>query len=1064
MHKTLFILLLMLVAGSAVGGSYAYYIWYHSDELLRTQLLQQTGRLLPGWQITVARARFDFQGRIHAHGVRIGVGENDARLLEIDEVVVTIDQGRIADENPRIRRIELQRPRLWLQRNAAGVWSHSQLPPIPPPQGLLPEWTMHRLTVQLRVDSADGEAAFEHRLDDGELKLSAEGRRQYALAFESSSNLAEQVALDGSWHLDARSGELRGQLGRLRVDDRLLELVAEFSPEFQRGIETARQKLAARLAPPTEPTEGATPPALGPLGLLVTTDVDFELQRERPGEPFRHAVRVQVLEGEVSHPPLDFPLTDLRGRGLIDNDRIAFEEISARSGPIGVLIPSVRVERRGDLRPIRVEVQVTDLPLDDRVVALLPPTPRKLYLDTRPTGRVGVQATAETDGESPWQVEWTLRPQDCTARHVEFPYLIESVTGTVTQRDGVIRAELSGMAGRQPVRMAGETIDPGPEAESNYELQVDNLPIDSRLREAAPAPLRKVLDTLQIQGTVGGRVWLRRPRGLRQPTVPVVDVNVRNASLLPKMFPLALSRCSARVQGSGKKWKFTAGRGWHDRTGFTTHGDYQPDENGVPRLTMRFTAQDLRFDRSLYEALTDELRSVWYEINPEGQAQVEGLVDWSPADGGRPRVELDAEVKEASLALRSFPYPMRNITARVAYREGEVRIQQFEGHHDQTRLRTEAVGTINEAGEWRFRCEPLFVDDLDAGVTFRRALPGTLRSVVDAFDLRGNVSLAGMIELRGVRGDDYPVTAAWNLNTVYAGNSVTAGLELQEMHGKSQFTGTWDGEAVRAGGRITLDSVKVLGYQLTDVDGPILIDNRQLILGSRAVLERGNATEIPDGERLTASFLGGVLAVDSLVRMGEPLRYDVRVGLRNGLLERYNQLYLSGAGRLSGVLNGVLFLTGTGTDFRQLKGNGRLVIEPADLYDLPLLLAIFRVMSLQTAEVAAFDRAQFDFNVRNGLVNFDRMNLQGESISLFGRGTVRINDRRIKLDFYSASGRRQIPIPILREVTNELTKGWVGVHVEGTLRDPRPEVRPVPVLDDALKKLLGVFDNRPPLR
>lgn len=86
-------------------------------------------------------------------------------------------------------------------------------------------------------------------------------------------------------------------------------------------------------------------------------------------------------------------------------------------------------------------------------------------------------------------------------------------------------------------------------------------------------------------------------------------------------------------------------------------------------------------------------------------------------------MELDAEVKEASLALRSFPYPMRNITARVAYREGEVTIRQFEGHHDQTRLRTEAVGTINEAGEWRFRCEPLFVDDLDAGVTFRRALP-----------------------------------------------------------------------------------------------------------------------------------------------------------------------------------------------------------------------------------------------------------------------------------------------------------------------------------------------------
>ncbi|MFM7163124.1 MAG: hypothetical protein ACKO3P_22465, partial [Planctomycetaceae bacterium] len=126
MHKTLLILLLMLVAGTAVGGSYAYYIWYHSDELLRSQLLQRTSRLLPGWQITVARARFDFQGRIHAHGVRIGVGESDARLLEADEVIVTIDEGRIVDENPRIRRIELHRPRLWLHRDAEGTWSHSQ--------------------------------------------------------------------------------------------------------------------------------------------------------------------------------------------------------------------------------------------------------------------------------------------------------------------------------------------------------------------------------------------------------------------------------------------------------------------------------------------------------------------------------------------------------------------------------------------------------------------------------------------------------------------------------------------------------------------------------------------------------------------------------------------------------------------------------------------------------------------------------------------------------------------------------------------------------------------------
>jgi hypothetical protein len=392
---------------------------------------------------------------------------------------------------------------------------------------------------------------------------------------------------------------------------------------------------------------------------------------------------------------------------------------------------------------------------------------------------------------------------------------------------------------------------------------------------------------------------------------------------------------------------------------------------------------------------------------------------------------------------------------------GKITLRELRGRHDETRLQCEAVASLGDDGEWRFRAEPLLIDDLDAGTSFRRALPGALRSVVEAFDLRGDVSLSGMLELRGVRGGDYPITAAWNLTTVYNGNTVTAGVELQEMHGKTEFTGTWDGEAVRANGQLSLNSVKVLGYQLQQVQGPIRIDNGQLILGSKNVLEQGNATSVADAERLTAQFVEGVLAVDALIRLGDKMSYDVRVGLRNGLLERFNELYLSGQGRLAGVINGVVFLTGRGTDFRQLKGNGRMLIEPADLYDLPLILAILRVLSLQRADAAAFDRAQFDFNVRNGLVVFDRINLQGESASLFGRGNVRMSDKRILFDFYSASGRRQVPIPVVRELANELTKGWVGIHVEGTLKDPRPETRPIPMLDDALKRLLGVFDNRP---
>lgn len=1066
MRKTMTWVILLLLAAGTAAGMWSYHVWNHSDLLLRETLLARLTTMFPGWNFSIVRTRFDFQGRIHAYGVRLTTGEREERFVDADEVILSIDGGRLADPEPLIRRIEIVRPTIRLTRDPEGHWNWEQLPKVQLPGGMLPEWQSDRMTLTARIERPDGAEPLIQELSGGAFQLIPAGRREYKARISGRPGIAEVARLEGKWHLDAKSWEVRGELGRLQVDDVLITTVSEFSPEFREGLDRWVRLARAKFRPPlAEGVETDLEFEDSPLGVSLTSDVVFRLSQSSLGMPLDYSASLQLLDGQITNPPVDFPLTALRGSASFDARQILVENFRAQSGGVGIELRSGRIERQDDLRPARFEVQVSELPLDDRVVALLPASARKLYLESRPTGRVDVQATLETDGRSPWKIEWSINPRDCTARHVDFPYLAEGIEGEVSQRDGIIRVALKGFAGRQPIRMSGETVNPGPEAESSYEITVDGVPIDARLREASPPTLRKVIDALQVTGSIGGRVLLKRPAGLKQPTVPYVDVTLRGGTLLPRSFPYSLTKATARVRGSGNTWRFTGCKGWHDRTLVTGSGAFQPDDGQVPRLSMKFSLEDLRFDRALYEALPDDFRGLWYEINPEGNCHVDGTLDWAPSENRKPTIHLDSELIDASVALRSFPYPIRNIHAWVSLAPGRVTIREFEGRHDETRLRAEAVATIADDGEWRFRFEPLFVDDLDPGISFRRALPGTLRSVIDSFDLRGDVSLSGMFELRGVRGDDCPVTAAWNLTSVYTGASMTAGVELKEMHGRSHFTGTWDGEAVRGSGKIALDSVKALGYQLQDVQGPVRIDDQKLVLGSRAVLEQqGAVTEIPDGERLTARFIEGVLAMDALIRLGEPMRYDVRVGLRNGELQRYAQLYMSGGSKLAGVINGVMYLSGQGTDFRQLKGNGRLVIEPAALYELPLLIAIFRVLSLQPLDNTAFNRAQFDFSVRNGLVLFDRMNLQGDSISMVGTGTVRMNDKRVNLDFYSAGGRKQLPIPIVREVTNELSKGWVGVHVEGTLRDPRPTTRPVPVLDDALKKLLGVFDMRPAVR
>ena len=60
-------------------------------------------------------------------------------------------------------------------------------------------------------------------------------------------------------------------------------------------------------------------------------------------------------------------------------------------------------------------------------------------------------------------------------------------------------------------------------------------------------------------------------------------------------------------------------------------------------------------------------------------------------------------------------------------------------------------------------------------------------------------------------------------------------------------------------------------------------------------------------------------------------------------------------------------------------------------------------------------------------------------------------------------GRGQLQIPLLNELANRLSRGWVGVKVTGNVGAPHTQMVPVPEFDDAMKQLfLGPFDTAAP--
>jgi hypothetical protein len=129
------------------------------------------------------------------------------------------------------------------------------------------------------------------------------------------------------------------------------------------------------------------------------------------------------------------------------------------------------------------------------------------------------------------------------------------------------------------------------------------------------------------------------------------------------------------------------------------------------------------------------------------------------------------------------------------------------------------------------------------------------------------------------------------------------------------------------------------------------------------------------------------------------------------------------------------------------------VISPASLYELPVIVQVFNVISFVPPEKTAFNKAMFAFGIGGGHVHFDRIDLVGDAITLVGQGTVGF-DGNVRLNFASRMGRRQWPIPIIHQAIGEVSKDWILVDVGGSLKDPKPEVRSR--VDEALRRLLGI--------
>ncbi|MBI3866255.1 MAG: hypothetical protein HY290_30615 [Planctomycetia bacterium] len=1071
--KTLKWMFVLLAAATVAGAGYAYYLWSESDELLAGTLRARLREIAPDWNLDFKHIRFDWQGRIRIRDLSLKAADGHSPLLDVGEVVLTVDRERLADPQPPITLVHWSKARLHAVREADGQWNFQKLSLPHLDKNALPEFHLEHsiIFVDFRESAKQDPATLQ--IENVQLRLIPRGARQFLVRASAKLPGSEGVTAEGNWQVDEGAWGVSGQIKNLVLDGALSQLVARASADCRRGLDRLDALLAESMTggqstPRTsvgaggggtggQPSAGSDDP-ISRLGFRAAADVQFRLAQGGPAADREYQVSVHLLQGALANPPAPFPLTDLRGQIDFDNRQIRFHELTAQSGPVHFHVQQGNVTEQGDSRPADFDLKITGLPLDERLPGLLPESIRRIYLELQPAGEADLEARIEFDGHDRWSHDCDLFVRNASASHQKFPYRVDQIQGTLKKRANLVDVSMQGRAGMQKVVITGKVRNPGPEAESRFVVATAGIPIDDRLRTACPEKFRNVIDQLQAEGDLEGKVTFYKPPGAGQILGIGVEASVSDGVINCRHFPYALSGVSGRFKGSGETWEFENFTGRHGAAEVVLNGDFRRNKAGRLRLLVDFSMEGGAFDRKLHDALPKSAQIVWQELNPDGGLNVSGRAYWWPERGGQFQLaRCDAELVDARLTLDSFPYPINDVTAHIHYDGSEALISRFSGRHDETMMRFD-LGTAEFAGdgEWCVRLERLNVDDLEATPQFRRALPGKLADIVNALNPRGKQSISGMIEFRGKAGGEYPVTAAWETETVYSGTTLNAGVELRDVRGKALFRGTWDGQEAIGEGQIMFNSAKVFKYQLTHVEGPVSLRGSRLILGAEPPEGPMRIADPNPSRRISARFIEGRVMLDAIVQLGDPMRYRVLMTLKDGSLKHYAQMYMTGNNRLAGRMNGSVDLRGDGTNPRSLRGEGNLVISQAALYELPMIAQIFNVLSFTPPDKAAFNNARFAFQIGSGRVRFDRIDLEGDAINLVGNGTVDF-DGAVRMGFASRMGRKTLPIPLMHQVLNVMTQGWVGVDVRGTLQDQKYEVKSLPQVDDALRRL---FDPR----
>jgi hypothetical protein len=519
-------------------------------------------------------------------------------------------------------------------------------------------------------------------------------------------------------------------------------------------------------------------------------------------------------------------------------------------------------------------------------------------------------------------------------------------------------------------------------------------------------------------------------------------------------FPYPLSGIRGVILSEDNRWQFRELISGGSRN-IECEGSLLPTDSGN-ELSLQFVCKEIPLDDDLQHALPDSVQKAWTEIRPRGRVDLVAEVFHST---GLPkpsiRVAMTPRPDSTSVEPRFFPYQMNIIDGSFTYQDGQVTMANLSATHSRTTIHANGGGEFRPDGSWYVQFENLTADRLAARRDLLEALPQSLQRIVNQLRPTGNNFAINHGNLKFSKPADplQTVTSEWDIQLDCHQTDIQAGIDLHNIHGSVRLIGFNDGARCETFGELDIDTLTFQDTQFTEVRGPLWVDASRCLLGQWACEKQGLLIR-----HMTARVYDGTLTGDTWVSFEELPKYRTDatvtdVNLARLMVERFHSQQA-----FTGKLGASLSIYGEGRSQHSLKGNGEVKVNDANIYELPVLVGLLKLLRNGTPDTTAFNRCEMKFQIDGRHVNLSQLDFIGDAVSLYGTGTTNF-DQQLNLAFHGVLGQNNAKLPMVKNFIDRTGEQFMQMYVGGTISNPQIHTQPLPGINNLIQQIQTELDS-----